>query len=247
MSALTGGEHTFEVRAIDQVPLTDATPASYTWNVVAPPATTILTAPAALSTSADATFTFFDQPGSTYECRLDPVEVPIPTPFETCVSGVTYTDLTNGAHRFEVRATAPLLNGIRTVETPPVSHEWTIDAADTTAPNTSLDLGPADPTTSTSATFIFSGTDNLTAPVDLTFECRLDSTSDLAWVDCDERGRLHGPARRRPHVRGPRVRLRGHPERRRLPGHPLVDDRRPARPTRRPARTSPSTSAAVLR
>ncbi len=85
VSALTGGEHTFEVRAIDQVPLTDATPASYTWNVVAPPATTILTAPAELSTSADATFTFFDQPGSTYECRLDPVEEPIPTPFETCV------------------------------------------------------------------------------------------------------------------------------------------------------------------
>ncbi len=47
-------------------------------------------------------------------------------------------------------------------------------ANDTTAPNTAINSHPANPTTSASAAFTFSGTDNVTPPGSLTFECRLD-------------------------------------------------------------------------
>ncbi len=46
-----------------------------------------------------------------------------------------------------------------------------------------IELGPSDsnPTTATSALFVFTGTDNLTAPAELTFECSLDGA---AFEDC---------------------------------------------------------------
>jgi CSLREA domain-containing protein len=188
---LTGGEHTFEVRAIDETLLTDPEPASHTWNVIAPPLTTITNqAPVGVdvpegevSTSATGQLSFFDQPGSTYECRLDAVD-PDVDPFEPCTSPYSY-DLPNGEHVFEVRATTLPLNGQRMIESPPAQYTWTINAADTTAPDTTIQLGPANPNTSTSATFLFSGTDNLTAPANLTFECRLDSADELDWEGCD--------------------------------------------------------------
>ncbi len=47
-------------------------------------------------------------------------------------------------------------------------------APDGTPPTTSIDSHPANPTTSTSAAFTFSGTDNVTPSGSLTFECQLD-------------------------------------------------------------------------
>ncbi|HEX7255365.1 MAG TPA: right-handed parallel beta-helix repeat-containing protein [Gaiellaceae bacterium] len=182
LTELTGGQHTFQVRATDEVPLTDLSPASHVWNVIAPPATQITAAPAAISNSPDATFEFFDQPGSTYECRLDPVDAT--SPWAACTSPQSYSGLTNGAHVFEVRATTLPLNGTSMVEDPPAEHEWTIDAPDSIAPETTIDLGPveASPTTATSASFLFSGTDNLTPPVGLTFQCSLDGA---LFADCE--------------------------------------------------------------
>jgi len=196
ISGLTGGEHTFEVRAIDQTLLTDPVPASYTWNVIAPPLTTItneapvgVDVPAgAISTSATGELSFFDQPGSTYECRLDPVDEF--AAFTACTSPYPY-DLSNGEHVFEVKATTLRLNGQSMTESPAAVYTWTIDAADTTAPNTTLQLGPANPTTNTSATFLFSGTDNRTAPAALTFECSLDGA---AFTGCQSGGVYEGLA-----------------------------------------------------
>jgi hypothetical protein len=187
--ALTGGEHTFEVRATDEVPLIGAAE-SYTWDVIAPPLTTITNTTTLgetvldgdLSTSATGELAFFDQPGSTYACRLDPIN-PEVDPFTPCASPYPY-DVGNGEHVFEVRATTLPLNGQSMIENPPAEYTWTIDAPDTTAPNTIIQLGPSTGTTSTAATFLFTGTDNLTAPANLTFECRLDSTDELAWESC---------------------------------------------------------------
>ncbi|MDZ5622522.1 right-handed parallel beta-helix repeat-containing protein [Nocardioides sp. HM23] len=182
---LTGGEHTFAVRAIDETALTSA-PVSHTWDVIAPPLTTITNQVAgadvpAGETSASATgeLSFFDQPGSTYECRLDAQYAADPdaVPWEQdCTSPYPY-DLANGEHVFEVRAKTLPLNGQTMTESPAAEYSWMIDAADTTAPNTAINLGPANPTSNTSATFLFDGTDNLTAAADLTFECSLDGAT----------------------------------------------------------------------
>ncbi|WP_162605917.1 right-handed parallel beta-helix repeat-containing protein [Jiangella aurantiaca] len=182
---LTGGEHTFEVRAVDETLQADPEPASYSWDVIAPPLTTITNeAPAGvdvpdgdISISATGELSFADQPGSTYECRLDAVDTDVDL-FTPCESPYSY-DLSNGEHVFEVRATTLPLNGQRMTESPAARYTWTVDAADTTAPDTTIQLGPANPATSTSATFLFSGTDNLTAAGNLTFECSLDG-SDFA-------------------------------------------------------------------
>ncbi len=53
------------------------------------------------------------------------------------------------------------------------------------APDTQIDLRPTDPSNSRNALFTFIGTDDTTPLVDLSFECRLDSTSDLDWAECN--------------------------------------------------------------
>lgn len=169
------GLHTLQVRAVDPSLNVDATPETYSWTVVAPPATTI-TGPQSPSASVDATFEFFDQAGSTYECALDsPNGV---AGFAPCASPHTVNDLTDGAHTFHVRAT----NLLGSVETPAAEHEWTVAAPDTTAPETMFELTPPATTASTSATFVFTGTDDRTLAVNLTFECNLDGAGFTA---CD--------------------------------------------------------------
>jgi uncharacterized protein len=52
--------------------------------------------------------------------------------------------------------------------------------ADTTEPDTTIDSNPANPSNSSSASFTFSGTDDVTATGSLTFECKLDGGSVTA-------------------------------------------------------------------
>jgi hypothetical protein len=93
---------------------------------VDPPETTITAAPASLSSSSDADFSFTaDEAGSTFECSLDSGA------FAACSSPAAYSGLADGAHTFDVRATDASGN----TDATPDSHSWTIDA---TAPNVSL-------------------------------------------------------------------------------------------------------------
>ena len=124
---------------------------------------------------------------------------------------------------FEVRATTLPLNGQSMTESPAAEYTWTIDAADTTDPDTTIQLGPANSTTNTSATFLFGGTDNLTAPADLTFECSLDGA---AFADCQSGDVYDRPHRRRrtpSQVRA--IRHGRHAQRRRARRRVRVDDR----------------------
>jgi hypothetical protein len=173
LQGLAAGEHTLQVRATDQAGNV-GTSVSYTWRVVAAPETMITSMPEDPSLSADATFEFSDQTGSTYECVLDPIDGE-PANFQPCESPKTYTGLKNGEHMFQVRAT----NEFGVVEEP-VEHTWTVNAADTTAPDTTFDIKPPARTVNTSATFVFSGTDNQTLPEDLTFECKLDEEPEFS-------------------------------------------------------------------
>jgi len=127
----TDGEHTFTVYATDPAGNPDSTPAEYTWTVdtvledVTPPVTSILSAPAAFSANSNASFTYgSNEPGSTFECKLDGAALAACPP-----NGPSYVNLKNGSHTFQVRARDVSGN----VDATPETHQWTIAAP---VPNT---------------------------------------------------------------------------------------------------------------
>src|SRR6185312_9578231 len=120
----------------------------------AAPTTSIDSAPSALSNSPSAGFTFSgtDTGGSgvaSFQCRLDSTQA---ADWATCTSPRNLSSLTDGAHKFEVRAVDQAGN----VDATPASLTWTVD---TTAPTTSIDSGPLSLSGSPSASFTFSSTD----------------------------------------------------------------------------------------
>ncbi len=58
-----------------------------------------------------------------------------------------------------------------------VTHILSVTVGDVTPPETLIDANPPATTLSTSASFSFSGTDDITPPESLTFECSLDSAT----------------------------------------------------------------------
>ena len=173
LSALEPGDHAFEVRAVDEAGTPEPEPARREWEVVGAPETVIDTAPAVATTAPNAAFTFSsDQAASTFHCSIDGAE---PAP---CESPVSFTDVGGGEHTFEVYAT----NEFALIDETPAVHEWTVDGPpESTAPETVITAGPPAATDATSATFEFSGTDNMTQPLELGFECSLDGG---AWEPC---------------------------------------------------------------
>jgi hypothetical protein len=148
------------VRALDPAGNVDPTPASYTWTIETnAPETTITGQPPSRTNNTSATFTFSSsKPGSTFQCSLDAVQA-------ACTSPRTYTGLAAGAHTFQVRATDAAGN----VDPTPASYTWIVDL---TAPDTTIGSGPANPTSATSATFMFTSTEPGSS-----FECRLDGAA----------------------------------------------------------------------
>ncbi|KAB8142250.1 isopeptide-forming domain-containing fimbrial protein [Chloroflexia bacterium SDU3-3] len=164
-SGLSDGSHTFSVRAIDTAGNTDPTPATYSWTVdTTAPDTTIDSQPANPTTSTSASFSFSANETATFECKLDSGA------YAACTSPQSYTGLSEGSHTFSVRATDAAGN----VDPTPATYTWVID---TTAPDTTIDSQPTNPTNSTSATFTFSGSDNVTPAASLSFMCSLDGAA----------------------------------------------------------------------
>ena len=166
-SSLTSGSHTFQVRATDAANNTDQTPASFTWTIdITPPDTTITSAPPATTNSTSASFSFTStEAGSTFACSLDGAG------FTACASPQNYTGLAVSSHNFQVRA----IDAAGNFDTTPASHTWTINAADTTPPETTITSGPPATTNSTSASFSFTSTE-----AGSTFECSLDGAAFTA-------------------------------------------------------------------
>jgi hypothetical protein len=133
-----------------------------------PPDTMIDLGPSGTTTDTNASFTFSssEETGSTFQCRLDDA------PYASCTSPKTYTGLTTGSHTFQVRATDAAGN----TDASPASRTWTI-AADTTPPETTIDVGPSGTTTDTNASFTFSSSEETGS----TFQCRLD---DAPYASC---------------------------------------------------------------
>ena len=161
-TGLAGGPHTFTVKAIDSGGTEDPTPASRTWTVdTSAPDTTLVSTPANPSTSSDASFAFSSEAGATFECKLDGGA------FAACASPKSYTGLSDGSHTFQARAKDAAGN----IDGSPASYTWSLDA---TPPDTTLTGQPPATTSSTSATFTFTGVDAAS------FECRLDSETYAA-------------------------------------------------------------------
>src|SRR5215208_3055185 len=128
------------------------------------PETTIDSAPSGTINVAEATFTFSaSETGATFECRLDGAA------YSACTSPESYTNLSNGSHTFEVRAT----DGAGNVDATPASSTFTVEVPpppqDTTPPETTIDSGPSGTVSTSSADFVFSSSEP-----NSTFECSLD-------------------------------------------------------------------------
>jgi M6 family metalloprotease-like protein len=164
-ASLAPGAYTFYVKAKDEAANEDGSPAALSFTVAVdttPPDTNITSAPPALSNSAAAIFNFTaTEAGSTFQCSLDGGL------FTNCSSPQSYLALASGSHAFRVRATDAASN----TDLTPASYNWTIDLA---APDTSITGGPTGTISANSATFNWTGTDNLTAPANLVYAYRLD-------------------------------------------------------------------------
>jgi hypothetical protein len=154
-SALADGSHTFQLKATDDAG--NVSNSTYTWTIdTTAPRTAISSAPPNPSNSTNPSFAFSANELATFECSLDGAA------FASCTSPKSYSGLTDGSHTFRVRATDQAGNaGL------PASYAWTIDGTPPPAPT--ISSNPANPTTSTSATFAFSDAD-----ADVTLLCQLD-------------------------------------------------------------------------
>jgi hypothetical protein len=147
--------HLFEVRAIDATFDSDPTPARHIWQVdTIPPETTIDSGPSGPTNNASPSFSFSaNEPNVTFECRLDAGA------WGSCTSPKAYTNLSQGPHTFDVRATDAAGN----LEPTPASRSFTVD---TQAPETFIDGGPHG---GQDATFWFSSNEG-----GARFECSVD-------------------------------------------------------------------------
>ena len=128
------------------------------------PNTTIDSGPSSPTNDSTPTFGFSsDETPSSFECRVDAGT------WADCDSSHTTLDLPDGTHIFEVRATDAAGNPDST----PASASITVD---TTAPETTIDSGPAGLIDESTPTYTFSSSE----PGSI-FECRVNGG---AWESC---------------------------------------------------------------
>jgi len=129
---LTGGSHTFSVKAIDAAGNSDASPATRSWTVQAatppsPPAdttapdTAIGSGPPATTTATSASVAFSSsESGSTFQCKLDSES------WAGCTSAKAYSSLPVGAHTVSVKATDTAGN----TDATPATDSWTVQSTE---------------------------------------------------------------------------------------------------------------------
>ncbi len=122
--SLADGAYVFEVAAVDSVGNQDASPDSRSFSVdTVPPESSITVGPGE-TTAHTAAFVFSSADAGSFECRLDGGA------WETCQSPQSYSGVTVGGHRFEVRASDAAGN----LESTPPGWSWRVVASGGTAP-----------------------------------------------------------------------------------------------------------------
>jgi Bacterial Ig-like domain len=158
------GPHSLAVRSVDAAGNVDGTPATRAWTVNGSlPARPAITAPAdgSFSASQNVTLRGTADPGVTIEVFEGSVSKGTTTSDAQGDWSLAVNGLADGLHRFTAFAT----NGTGT-NGPSSAVAVTVD---TTAPATSIDSGPADPSNAATATLGFSSDES-----GATYECRLD-------------------------------------------------------------------------
>ena len=162
LNSLTEGGHKFEVRVTDAVGHV-SNPTAYNWIVeTTPPVATITSGPEDPTTFINAAFEFETaNPNAFFECRFDG------SAWGTCTSGISFDQLADGSHNFEVRAV-----GHGAGPGPVAAASWTVD---TVVPRVSLDSTPDALTNQTGASFGFS-----VSKPGYHFRCTIDSDPPAA-------------------------------------------------------------------
>jgi hypothetical protein len=177
-SGLTAGSHTFQVKSTDQAGNV-STVASYTWNIdtSAPTAPTNLTATAASSSQINLSWTAATDNTAVTNYQITRNGAVIAT-----VGNVTSYNNNSGLSANTLYTYSVLaIDGAGNQG--PASNQasaTTQASADTTPPTASITSQPANPTNATTASFSFTGTDNVTPANQLTFQCSLDSAAFAA-------------------------------------------------------------------
>ena len=118
-TGLSDGSHTAEFRAEDTAGNQDPSPATRTFTVdTTAPVTTIDSGPSGTITTDEATFTFSSsEAGSSFECGIDGGG------FSPCGSPKSYPGLSDGPHRFAVRA----IDEAGNTDLSQLAREFTVD------------------------------------------------------------------------------------------------------------------------
>lgn len=119
------------------------------------PTTTITSKPSNPTNVASPSFAFTASESATFECKLGAAA------FAPCTSPKGYPALADGSHTFQVKATDIAGN-----TGPETTYTWTID---TVAPTVVITQKPSNPSSTSSATFAFTASQNGSS-----FSCRLD-------------------------------------------------------------------------
>ncbi|MBN8867750.1 MAG: PD40 domain-containing protein [Solirubrobacterales bacterium] len=166
LTGLTEGEHTFSVKAIDDVSNEQSPPSTVTYNVdlTAPVSTIDVPTEAQAFTTNQPEFEFSADEPATFECQVDDAD------WASCESPFETDELDDGSHTFSVRATDRAGN----VEVAPIVRNFTTEAP----PRVILESGIENDAITNQAdqTFEFTSTESGS-----TFECRLDETT---WDVC---------------------------------------------------------------
>ena len=139
-----------------------------------PPETDIGSGPEGPTNQTSASFGFTSSEGlSVFRCRLDGPGAPVGTEVD-CAPPRQFGPLADGTHTFRVHAIDPAGNPDPT----PATRTFTVDTA---APETTIDTGPAEVGSATTAAFEFSSSEGAS-----TFRCALDGpgVATGAEVDC---------------------------------------------------------------
>src|SRR5205807_974290 len=113
------------------------------------------------SNSSSPSFSFSSEAGASFQCALDGAA------FAACTSPKSYTDVADGSHTFQVKATDTAGNTGAAA-----SYTWTVD---TVSPTASITATPTNPTNSSAPSFSFS------SEAGASFQCALDGA---AFASC---------------------------------------------------------------